>query len=121
MKKKSVIVMVLMLSLLLCACGGGSSGIKTKWYMTDDDDFWMEISDSSIKFYSVHDDELGVTADASISDSELVISNRNKITKGARSLSEGTYSYTINGDTLTLSKGGDAMTFSTDISYKRDH
>lgn len=120
MKKMRAIVLACVLSLLLCACGGGG-GIKAKWYMTNDDDFWMDISDSTIKFYSVHDDELGVTADVSISGNEMVISNRNKITKNARSLDEGTYTYRIDGDKLTLSKGGYEDTFSTDISYKRDH
>ena len=123
MRKKSSFVMMLSLALvlLLCACGGGSGGIKSKWYMTDDDDFWMEIGDNSIKFYSVHTDELVATADANISGSEVVVSNLTKLTKGARSLPEATFSYQVDGDKLTLSWNGIKETFSSDISYKHDH
>lgn len=123
MRKKGSFVVMLSLALvmLLCACGGGSGGIQSKWYMMNDDDFWMEIGGSSIQFYSVHTDELVATADASISGNEIVVSNVAKLTKGARSLPEGTFSYQVDGDKLTLSLGGSEETFSTDISYKRDH
>ncbi|MBR0146158.1 MAG: hypothetical protein IJM25_05785 [Eubacterium sp.] len=119
MKIKRVFIYAVLLSIVLCACG--NNGIKTKWYMTNDDDFWMDISDSSISFYSVHTDELMAKADVSISSNEIVISNPDKLVKGARYLSEGFYTYEIEGDKLILRTGKYSDTFSTDIKYKRDH
>ena len=121
MKKNIMGIAVVLIMMMLCACGAGG-GIQSKWYQINDDDFWMDISAESIGFYSVHTDELVAKGDVSISDNTFVISRIEKYGKGARCLPEGTYTYDISGDTLSISQdGGYRDTFSTDIGYKYDH
>ena len=119
-KRNIVVVVITIMALMLSACG--SSRIKSKWYMVNDDDYWMDIGDSEIRFYSVHTDELVAKADVSVSGNEMVVSNLNKLNSRAFSLSEGKYTFELNGDELKLVFDGKyEELFSSDEKYKRDH
>ena len=119
-KPWSVFFLMVVMTFLLTSCGTGE--IRNKWYMVNDDDFWMEIDGSTIDFYSVHTDEKVAEANVNISDDKIVVSNLNKIDSGAFTLHEDTYTYIINGEELALTNSsGNKEVFSTDIKYKHDH
>ncbi len=119
-KRIKAVGIITIMALMLSACG--TSGIKSKWYMVNDDDYWMDIGDSEIRFYSVHTDELVAKADVSVSGNEMVVSNLNKLNSSAFSLSEGRYTFEMNGNELKLVLDGKyEELFNTDEKYKRDH